>query len=218
LDLRNKLSGLYFVVDPGGKGAAATLDSALLGGVDAVEVWANWKDRREFVRLVKEMRELTNSYTAPLIINNDLEMARIVDADGLHLDDYEITPSAVRSALGPQSYVGYTTGNDLSRVIWADDRGADYISFCSVFPSSSVGECEIVPLEVVRKSRGLTNLSIFASGGITPLNAGIVMDAGVDGIAVVSAIQRASDPRSVAEQFKRIISLARESRLPVGPG
>jgi len=213
LDLKPKLSGLYFVLDPADQGVASTLDSALLGGVDVVQVWANWKNALERTRVVKEIGELTNSYGVPLLINNDIEMARVVDADGVHLDSHEIPPAEVRSVLGRESYVGYTVGNDLSKVHWADDGGADYVSFCSVFPSPSVTECEMVPLEVVKTARKITQMSIFASGGITLLNAREVIEAGTDGIAVVSAIQRASDPRAVASQFKQIIADAQESRL-----
>lgn len=204
---RKRLSGLYFVVDPtmpSGR-LLGILEAALDGGVDLVQVWSAWKERGPFIDLVKEMRRQTKQHAVPLIVNNDVVMAKKVDADGVHMDGYGMTPREIRKELGESSIVGYTIGNDLSRVRWAESEGADYISFCSIFPSPSVTECEIVPLDTVRRARRIASIPLFASGGINLDNAGQVLEAGADGIAVISAIQKNSNPETVAREFKRII-------------
>jgi thiamine-phosphate pyrophosphorylase len=111
----------------------------------------------------------------------------------------------VRQALGERSVVGYTLGNDLSKLKWAESVGADYVSFCSVFPTSSVTQCEIVPIEWVKSAKSISKLPVFASGGITLGNVHLVLEAGADGVAVISAILKASDPELAARSFKEII-------------
>jgi len=187
------------------------LTAALRGGVDLVQVWRAWKGTDESFEVVREIAEVTSDRGVPLLINNDLAMAKRVDADGVHMDGFEHSPKEIRTRLGKTCIVGYTTGNDLTRVEWAEREGADYISFCSIFPSPSVTDCEIVPLEVVRRARGLVGMPIFASGGITLQNARQVLDAGADGLAIVSAIQKAPDPQDVASRFKSILVEARKS-------
>ncbi len=203
-----RLSGLYFVVDPtmpSGK-LLGVLEAALDGGVDLVQVWSAWKDNGPFIDLVKNMQRQTKRHAVPLIVNNDVVMAEKVDADGVHMDGYDMTPNEIRRRLGESSIVGYTVGNNLSRVRWAEGEGADYISFCSIFPSPSATECEIVPLDTVRRAKRIAKVPIFASGGINLDNAREVLEAGADGIAVISAIQKSTNPERIAREFKRIIN------------
>ncbi len=141
----------------------------------------------------------------PLIINNDLQLAKDVEAQGVHMDGYEVTPIGVRTALHEQSIVGYTVGNDLKWIKWAETMGADYISFCSVFPTTSVTQCEIVPLDTLRSAKSTTHIPVFASGGIDLRNAHLVLETGVDGIAVISSILKAPDPEKAAKSFKDLV-------------
>jgi thiamine-phosphate pyrophosphorylase len=204
---RKRLSGLYFVVDPAepSERLLNVLEAALRGGVDLVQVWSAWRQNREsFIGKVRNARDLTERFDVPLIINNDLTMAELVSADGVHMDEYNLTPGQIRRKLGGECIVGYTTGDDLERVRWAAREGADYISFCSIYPSPSVANCDIVPLETVKKARMMVDIPIFASGGINLGNAKEVLEAGADGIAVISAIQKASSPEEAARRFKKI--------------
>jgi thiamine-phosphate pyrophosphorylase len=206
---------LYFVVDASEPSAKLleVVEAAVRGGVDIVQIWSVWKEREPMASLIMNIHKITEKHGVPLIINNDLEMAKIVKADGVHLDSYEITPQEVRKGIGESCIVGYTIGNDISRAKWAQKEDADYISFCSIYPSPSVQDCEIVPLETVRRTRRLVDLPIFASGGINVDNAGAVLEAGADGIAVISGIQRAGDPEVAARQFKEIIRSTLERKL-----
>jgi thiamine-phosphate pyrophosphorylase len=197
------LKGLYLVVDPGlgSKGLEATR-LALLGGVDIVQMLAGTDAQREFAR---ELRDITRTHHIPLLINNNVDLARQVEADGVHIDGKHPSPSEVKKVLGDNAIVGYTCGNDLEKVRWATRTGADYVSFCSIFPSGTAGECEIVPLETVARARGMTRVPMFAAGGISHENASRVLSTGIDGIAVVSAILSAPDPRESARRFKQIL-------------
>ncbi len=212
---RRRLSGLYFVVNPSEdlEKLLNVLDGALKGGTDVVQVWSASDDKKTLIEKVRQIRKVTKRYHAPLIINNDSDMARRTGADGVHMDGYDLTPAELRRKVGEACIVGYTTGNDLDRVKWAEREGADYISFCSIYPSPSVAECDLVPLETVRKARKIVEIPIFASGGINIENAREVLEAGADGIAVISALQRAVDPEKVAREFKGIINSVLTKRV-----
>lgn len=208
--MKRRLSGLYFVVDPtdSSEKLLSVLEAALRGGVDAVQVWSAWQSREPLIDKVTDIHNVTKRYGVPLIINNDIDMAETISAEGVHLDGYDLTPREIRTRLGDSWIVGYTTGNDLQRVKWAEREGADYISFCSIYPSPSVANCDIVPLETVKQARKLVEIPIFASGGINLGNAKEVLEAGADGVAVISAIQRAKNPEEAAREFKKIVDSA----------
>ncbi len=212
---RRRLSGLYFVVNPSEdlERLLIVLEGALKGGVDLVQVWSASDDKKTLIEKVRRIRKVTERYHAPLIINNDADMARRAGADGVHMDGYDLTPAELRRKVGESCIVGYTTGNDLDRVKWAEREGADYISFCSIYPSPSVAECDLVPLETIRTARKIIEIPIFASGGIKIENAREVLEAGADGIAVISAIQRAVDPEKVACEFKGMIDSVLTKRV-----
>jgi len=202
-----RLEGLYFVVDtamPEPK-LLDLVDKALRGGVDILQLWSSQQDGPRILKLAEALMSLAEQSNVPLIINNDLELAREVDAHGVHMDGYDATPDEIRKILGKRGIVGYTLGNDLERLKWANALGADYVSFCAVFPTTSVTQCEIVPLDSIRLAKSLTTMPVFASGGINLSNAHLVLEAGADGIAVISAILKAQDPEQAARSFKEII-------------
>jgi len=202
-----RLSGLYFVFDMGRKGGDkfAALEAAIEGGVDVVQIWSaknfDGTDPGEILRAKEVVKR-----RIPFLINNNLDLAVSVQADGVHFDGYETEARTAKKMCGEECIVGYTIGNDLSKVKWAERVGADYISFCSMYPTQSATKCEIVPLRTVRRAREMTDLPIFASGGINLRNAADVMGAGADGIAVISSIQNAQDPRKAAREFKKILA------------
>lgn len=202
-----KLQGLYLVVDPSvsNRKLLVTVKKALRGGVDLLQLWAPSEYSGKISEIAQSLLDLANQSRVPLIINNDLQLAKDTGAHGVHMDQYEMTPSEIRRSLGSQSIVGYTLGNDLKRLKWAEKMGADYVSFCAVFPTSSVSQCEIVPLDSIRLAKSMARIPIFASGGITLDNVRSVLEAGADGIAVISAILKAQDPEQIAKSFKKII-------------
>jgi thiamine-phosphate pyrophosphorylase len=202
-----ELEGLYLVVDPTMPHLELLdrVQKSLRGGVDILQLWSPSQATSEILKLAEALMNLAKQYDVPLIINNDIKLAKEVGAHGVHLDEYDVTPPKVRQELSEQSIVGYTMGNDLDRLRWAENVGADYISFCSIFPTSSVTQCEIVPINSVKLAKSMIKLPVFASGGINLDNAHLVLEAGAAGIAVISAILKASDPEQTARAFKEII-------------
>ena len=209
-----KLEGLYLVVSPilpFDKLLNAT-EKALRGGVDLLQLIVE-KETPEMIAFARDSSDLAREYKTLFLTNGSLRLAKEIDAEGLHLDNYEITPTEVKHALRRDCIVGYTLSNDLERLRWAEKMGANYVSFCSVFPTFTATQCQIVPLETVRRAKSRTSLPIFATGGITLENAHLVLEAGVDGIAVTSALLKAEDPEQRAKSFKGIIRNYRRNIL-----
>ncbi len=180
-------------------------EAAIRGGIDLLQIWnVQRKDEASTRKICRRLASRSAEKGIPIIINNDLELAEKIGADGIHFD-YLTTPEQARKLLGENAVVGYTTGNSQDQVLKAARAGADYISFCAVFPSPSVESCEIVPLEAIRQAKQLVDIPVFASGGITVENAHLVLEAGADGLAIASSILNANDPEASARAFKQII-------------
>ncbi len=212
---RSKLKGLYLVADLSlpEQTLLSAVESAVKGGVQIVQIWRTAdSDAQRTFRLSEKIRSVTSMARVPLIVNNDLELAKEIDADGIHLDEVRLVAGEARKALAPDAIVGYTCGNREDIVSKAEDAGADYISFCAVFPSPSVDSCEIVPLASVRKAKRIVSVPVFASGGITLENAHLVMGAGADGLAIASSILSAEDPEAKARAFRQVIDGYLKSR------
>jgi len=206
-----KLRGLYLVAAPilPADKLLIVVEKALNGGVDIVQFIPDGQSL-ETLETAKGLSKLTEQFNVPFLINGRLLLAREIRADGLHFDGYLIEPSEARRILGRRCIVGYTVGNDLKKLVWAETVGANYVSFCSIFPTPSVGQCDIVPIETVKAAKSKTALPVFAAGGISSKNAHLVLEAGADGIAVTSAILKAKDPEQAARSLKEIV---REHRM-----
>lgn len=200
--MRRRLAGLYIVASSGTP--LEKVEAALRGGADLIQIWSPSRTEAE-LEWARRVRERARVYGVPLLVNNDLELATKVGADGLHIDGDRPLPAEVRHALGSEGIVGYTCGTEIEKVLWAARVGADYISFCAIFPSPSVRECPIVPLALVREAKQRVRIPVFASGGITLANAQRVLEAGADGLAVISAVFQAPVPEEAARQFKSLM-------------
>ncbi len=212
IDLRaatkQRPSGLYLVADlsmPEEKLLDA-VSKAIRGGVQIVQIWNPARNPPEnTLRVGKKIHSKVAEAAIPLIVNNDTELAKRLGARGVHFDEFQTSADDARKLLGANAIVGYTCGNDQALVRKAENFGADYISFCAVFPSPSVQSCEIVPLESVRQAKEIVSIPVFASGGITLENAHLVLEAGADGLAIASSILRMEDPETEARAFRKII-------------
>jgi thiamine-phosphate pyrophosphorylase len=211
MEVTRKLEGLYLVVSPGTPfdKLLVAVKKALEGGVDILQLIPE-EANFETLKLATDLANLTEQYDVPFLVNGNLQLAKKVGADGLHLDRYNLTPIEVKQVLGEHCIVGYTLGGQLERLKWAENVRADYVSFCSVFPTSSAIQCEIVPIDTIKAAKRQTALPIFAAGGINLDKAELVLKTGVNGIAVTSALIEAEDPKQTALAFKEIIRKARK--------
>jgi thiamine-phosphate pyrophosphorylase len=207
-----RLEGLYLVIAPilPSHEVLSAVKKALKGGVDVLQ-FVPGRQNSEALEVAKDLSKLSEQFDVPFLINGNCLLAKEIKADGLHFDSYDVVPDEVKRILGERCIVGYTLGNNLRRLEWAESMGANYVSFCSIFPTSSATQCETVPLETIRAAKSRTTIPIFAAGGITPKNAHLVLEAGADGIAVTSAILKAKSPEQAATSLKGILDRHRAS-------
>jgi thiamine-phosphate pyrophosphorylase len=202
--------GVYLVVDSsyGEKKVLSVAREAMEGGLDVLQLWDSWKSQSAAVTLGKKLSELAYSFEVPFLVNNSVNVALEVNADGVHVDGEAPPPSEIRQVLGNNALVGVTCSTDLEKVLrWAKD-GSTYVSFCSIYPSPSVNGCDIVPLSIVSEAKRRVKIPVFASGGITLENADKVLKAGADGIAVISEIMKSQCPKETTGRLKEIVSRA----------
>jgi thiamine-phosphate pyrophosphorylase len=201
------LRGLYLVVSPilPFEQLLLATERALDGGVDILQLSAS-KETEEINALASALVGLAKKYDVPFLVNNNLELAAKVKADGVHFDTFDVSPKEARQVTGKECIVGYTVNVDLEKIKWAEQEDADYVSFCSIFHQCPGGICPIVPFDEVKNAKTKANIPVFAAGGINLENVFDVLDAGVDGVVVTSAILKSKDPKQTAKSFKQIIN------------
>ena len=207
-----KLSGVYLVIDPSMDQSELfdRVKQALEGGVSVLQIWNNWPenmhqpDKEQFASYIVEM---ARDYDVPVLINDDWELLKPVPLDGVHFDSVPDNWEHIRQEIGRDFIAGITCSNDLDVVRWADENAFDYISFCAMFPSPSVGSCEIVKPETVRKAREITDIPLFLSGGITPEKIGNLEGLNFNGVAVISGILKNENPQKQAKKYNKMLNV-----------
>ncbi len=183
------------------------IEAALRGGVKAVQLREKDLSGRSLFDTALGMRELTSRYGAKLIINDRVDIALAVDADGVHLGGESIPARAARKVLGSEKLIGVSC-HDRAGALAARDEGADFITFGPIYYTPSKARYgEPVGITALRETAGGMSIPVFALGGIKPENVREVIGAGAHGIALISAIIAADDPeRETAELLLHLSS------------
>jgi len=142
----------------------------------------------------------------PLVINDDLDLAETLGADGVHLGREDVPIAGARARLGPGKLLGASCYDRLDLAVEACNAGADYVAFGSAFPSRTKPSATRAPLSLYREARARLTCPIIAIGGITSGNAQAVIDAGADAVAVISALFDAPDVERSAREFAKLFS------------
>lgn len=197
--------GIYLVVDPatGIDILLPQIAKAIEGGIEVLQVWNNWKPGQDKNKLIAAICSLAHEKNIPVLINEEWQLLRTTELDGVHFDNIPDDLNMIRQSLGRPVITGLTCGNDLDIIRAAIKEQFDYISFCSMFPSESAGVCEIVSPETVRKARELTDMPIFLAGGISLDNIDTLTDTGMNGVALISAIMKSEDPKERVLSFRK---------------
>lgn len=175
-----------------------TMQEAVQGGVSMVQLREKNKSDRELLKIAREVRGITRELSVLFIMNDRPDLARLAQADGVHLGQDDLDVAAARSMLGSQALVGVSTHNvkELEKAIL---DGADYIGAGPTFPSQTKHFEEFAGIAFIRQVAETTSLPAFAIGGITPDNVAEVKAAGLSRVAVGNAITRADEPKLVAQ-------------------
>lgn len=207
---------LYLVTDRGlslGRATVAIVRAAVAGGVTCVQLREKGCDTRTFIeeaRALKAMLDaLQTTMKIPLIINDRLDVALAIGADGLHLGQSDMALADARRLVGTTMCIGISA-ESVADAVRAEAEGADYIGISPVFATPTKDDtAPPLGLDGIRAIRAAVGLPLVAIGGIHQHNAGTVIRAGADGVAVVSAIVGAACPRSAAVALKHQIQSAR---------
>lgn len=202
----NKLKGIYLVLDPtrNWDELMQKLELALQGGLNVVQIWNHWEEplaHAKKLEFLEKIKVVCAPFHIPILMHDDWRMALEASLDGVHFDQIPVDFKRIQEVLTGK-ILGLTVGNDLGKIKWADQNGLQYISFCSVFPSTSVDTCEIVRQETIKEARTITELPIFLSGGIKVEKLKKLKELKFDGLAIISGILDAPDPAIAVKNYK----------------
>jgi thiamine-phosphate pyrophosphorylase len=199
---------LYLITGRGetlGRNLEYVVEEALRGGVRAVQLREKDLSTKELYETAYELRRLTSRYGAKLFINDRVDVALAVDADGVHIGASSLPIYKVRRLLGERKLIGVSCHNQV-QAITAQEMGADFISFGPVyFTPSKAAYGDPVGLERLRTVTEMLKIPVFALGGITRDNCAEALDCGVHGISLISAVMSAPEPREAARALLALL-------------
>ncbi|GGM61885.1 thiamine-phosphate pyrophosphorylase [Halarchaeum rubridurum] len=211
----NSEFGTYLVTQGSRSRGRTTEDvvaAAITGGVDVVQLREKGATARERYHLGRALREQTREADVTYLVNDRVDIAAAVDADGVHLGDEDLPVAAARDVLGDEAIVGRSVSS-VAAARRAVQAGADYLGVGAVYATDSKDvreeHAEIGP-DTVAAIADAVDVPIVGIGGITAANAGDVIEAGADGVAVVSAITAADDPEAATRELADAVRAAGE--------
>ncbi len=211
------ISGVYLITDQGGD-LIDRVCQALRGGVSTLQYRAKGKAYGERVAEGGELKRLCTRFGTTFIVNDDLQLAKELDADGVHLGQDDGAVAEARALLGPSKVIGKSTHN-LDEAVRAELDGADYIGFGAIYPTGSKTVSHLPGVEGLESIRGTIKIPIVAIGGITADSACRVIDAGADALAVISSVLSSPRPDIAAAEllllFNRVRPFPRGAVLSV---
>jgi thiamine-phosphate pyrophosphorylase len=200
---------LYLVTDRdliGNKDFAETVEEAIKGGVTLVQIREKNLSTLEFFQLALGIKEIAKKHSVPFIVNDRVDIALAVDADGVHIGQEDIPLTVARKLLGPTKIIGVSVST-LKQALAAQHEGADYLGIGAVFPTTTKNDADHVSLKDLQEIKAEVTVPVVAIGGINKNNIHNVMATGVDGAAVVSAIIACSDPYEAAVHLCRVMKV-----------
>ena len=195
---------LYAVTDRhwlNGRTLYEVVKESLDGGVTFVQLREKELDDETFLKEAKELQSLCGEYHVPFVINDNVDIAMKINADGVHVGQSDMEAGDVRAKLGPDKIIGVSAGT-VEEAVLAEKRGADYLGVGAVFPTGSKDDAVDVSHETLKAICEAVNIPVIAIGGISQQNVGELAGSGICGIAVISAIYAQKDIKKATEDLK----------------
>ena len=177
------------------------VEKSLKGGVTFVQLREKKLDEESFLQEAIEIKELCKKYNVPFVINDNVDIAIKMDADGVHVGQSDMEAGDVRKKLGPDKIIG-VSAQTVEQAILAEKHGADYLGVGAVFPTGSKDDAEDVPFETLKAICEAVSIPVIAIGGITKDNVKELAGSGICGIAVISAIFASKDIEAATKELK----------------
>ena len=181
---------LYAITDRtwlGNNSLYKQVEDAIKGGATFIQLREKNLSYEKFLEEAKKIKEITDKYGVPFVINDNVEIAKEIDADGVHVGQSDTEAKRAREILGKDKIIGISAGN-LKEAIYAEKNGADYIGIGAMFHTDTKSDATSVTFEEAKEITGKVNIPVVAIGGINSENILSLKGTGVDGVAVISAI------------------------------
>ena len=198
---------LYAVTDrmwlKEGESLTSVCREVLKNGATFFQIREKDLDEATFEQEAQELKALCGQYRVPFVVNDSVEIALDIDADGVHVGQSDIKGRDIRAMIGPDKILGISAGT-LEEARAAEAAGADYIGVGAVFGTSTKKDARNLTLEKLREISSGVSIPVVAIGGISAGNIGQLAGSGVDGVAVVSAIFAAQDPGAATARLRQL--------------
>ena len=191
---------LYAVTDRawlGDKTLSWQVEESLKGGATMIQLREKHLDHEHFLKEAKEIKELCRKYQVPFLINDDVDLAVEVDADGVHVGQHDMEAGEVRKKIGPNRILG-VSAQTVEQALLAQQAGADYLGVGAVFPTGTKDDADAVSIQTLGEICRAVSIPVVAIGGIGHHNVMQLAGSGICGIAVVSAIYAQPDIQNAA--------------------
>ena len=202
--MKNLDTSLYFITDSTGFSEEEFLrrtEAALRGGVTLLQLREKDKTTREYLELAQAVHALTQKYDVPLIIDDRLDIALAMDAEGVHLGQSDLPIDLARRILGPDKIIG-ATAKTVPQALEAWQQGADYLGVGAIYPTTTKVKTILTSTDTLRDICNAVPIPANAIGGLNRDNIDIFAGIPIAGICVVSAIMKADDPEKAAIELK----------------
>ena len=200
---QKRIAGLYVIIDTEalrGRDQVEVAKQAISGGAKAIQLRDKHRNKGEILSKARELKALCAQSDVLFIVNDYLDIAIASDADGLHLGQEDLPVSTARQLIPIDRIIGCST-KTIAAALQAQTDGADYVAVGSMYPTASKTDTHVVGLETLHQIREAISIPIVAIGGIDAKNAGEVMAAGADSVAVISAVLGAEDVEEATRQL-----------------
>jgi thiamine-phosphate pyrophosphorylase len=195
---------LYFITDSTGFAEDEFLyrvEEACKGGVTLIQLREKDKTTREYISIADKVHEITQRYDIPLIIDDRVDVALAVNAEGVHVGQSDMPVDMARKLMGNDKIVGATT-KTVFQAVEAYEKGADYLGVGAIYPTTTKVKTVLTSVDTLKEIVKAVPVKVNAIGGLNRDNIHVLKDSGIDGICVVSAIMKSENPRTAAEELK----------------
>ena len=198
-------TSLYFITDSTGFSEEEFLqrvEAALQGGVTLLQLREKRSSTREYIELAEKVHAIAKQYSVPLIIDDRLDVAMAIDAEGVHLGQSDMPVATARKLWGEDKIIG-ATAKTVEQAVEAYEQGADYLGVGAIFPTTTKVKTILTSVDTLRDICNAVPIPVNAIGGLNKDNIDILQGVPIAGICVVSAVMKADNPKREAEELRK---------------
>lgn len=203
--MKNIDTTLYFITDSTSvpeERFLPTVEAACKGGATLIQLREKNKSTREYMDLALATHEITKRYGVPLIIDDRVDVALAIDAEGVHVGQTDMPVKIARQLMGPDKIVGATT-KTVPQALEAYEQGADYLGVGAIYPTTTKVVTILTSVDTLKQIVKAVPIKVNAIGGLNKDNIDVLKGSGIAGICAVSAIMKAADPELATRELKQ---------------